>query len=163
MRDAFPSGRTAIVAAATYGIGTAPGFNNFDLAAHASIKALAQIGLAPSDVDGLAIVVMDETLSVLNFAEYLGVQPRYVDNTRTGGSSFQLHAASAALALAARQCDVVLIAYGSDQRSAAGKLVQILSTLALGDALQAAAADFLVCDGRRTAHASVRHHEASIG
>ncbi|MGO9515163.1 MAG: acetyl-CoA acetyltransferase [Steroidobacteraceae bacterium] len=124
MRDAFPSGRTAIVAAATYGIGTTPGFNNFDLAAHASIKALVQIGLAPSDVDGLAIVVMDETLSVLNFAEYLGVQPRYVDNTRTGGSSFQLHAASAALALAARQCDVVLIAYGSDQRSAAGKLVQ---------------------------------------
>jgi acetyl-CoA acetyltransferase len=124
MREAFPSGRTAIVAAATYGIGTAPGFNNFDLAAHASIKALAQIGLAPSDVDGLAIVVMDETLSVLNFAEYLGVAPRYVDNTRTGGSSFQLHAAGAALALAARQCDVVLIAYGSDQRSAAGKLVQ---------------------------------------
>lgn len=123
MRDQFPSGRSAVVAAATYGIGTAPGFNNFDLAAHASIKALAQVGLKPSDVDGLSIVVMDETLSVLNFAEYLGIQPRYVDNTRTGGSSFQLHAASAARALAAGQCDVVLIAYGSDQRSAAGKLV----------------------------------------
>lgn len=123
MQDAFPSGGSAIVAAATYGIGAAPGFNNFDLAAHASLKALAQVGLTPRDVDGLAIVVMDETLGVLNFAEYLGIQPRYVDNTRTGGSSFQLHAAGAALALAAGQCDVVLIAYGSDQRSSAGKLV----------------------------------------
>ena len=121
--DAFPSGRSAIVGAATFGMGTTPGFNNFDLAAHASIKALAQVGLTPKDVDGLAVVVMDETMSVLNYAEYLGIQPRFVDNTRTGGSSFQLHAATAALALEAGQCDVVLIAYGSDQRSAAGKLI----------------------------------------
>ena len=97
--DAFPSGRSAIVGAATFGIGTTPGLNNFDLAATASIKALAQIHLTPRDVDGLAVVVMDETLSVLNFAEYLGIQPRFVSNTRTGGSSFQIHAAEAALAL----------------------------------------------------------------
>jgi acetyl-CoA acetyltransferase len=121
--DAFPSGRSAIVGAATFGMGTTPGLNNFDLATHASIKALAQVGLTPKDVDGLAVVVMDETMSVLNFAEYLGIQPRFVNNTRTGGSSFQLHAATAALALEAGQCDVVLIAYGSDQRSAAGKLI----------------------------------------
>src|SRR5208337_5372350 len=69
------------------------------------------------------IVVMDETLSVLNFAEYMGIESRFVSNVRTGGSSFQLQAAAAALALDAGQCDVVLIAYGSDQRSAAGKLV----------------------------------------
>ncbi len=123
MHDAFPRGRTAIVAAATFGIGTTPGFSSFDLAAHASIKALAQVGLQPKDVDGLAIVVMDETLSTLNFAEYLGIQPRFMDNTRTGGSSFQIQASMAALALEAGQCDVVLIAYGSDQRSAAGKLI----------------------------------------
>jgi acetyl-CoA acetyltransferase len=121
--DAFPSGRSAIVGAATFGIGTTPGLNNFDLAATASIKALAQIHLTPRDVDGLAVVVMDETLSVLNFAEYLGIQPRFVSNTRTGGSSFQIHAAEAALALEAGQCDVALIAYGSDQRSSVGKLV----------------------------------------
>jgi len=121
--DVFPSGRSAIVGAATFGIGTTPGLNNFDLAAMASIKALAQIQLTPRDVDGLAVVVMDETLSVLNFAEYLGLQPRFVSNTRTGGSSFQIHAAEAALALEAGQCDVALIAYGSDQRSSVGKLV----------------------------------------
>jgi acetyl-CoA acetyltransferase len=121
--DRFPRGGSAIVGAATYGIGTTPGFSNFDLAAYASLKALAQVGLRPRDVDGLAIVVMDETLSVLNFSEYLGIHPRFVENTRTGGSSFQIQAAMAAMALDAGQCDVVLIAYGSNQRSASGALV----------------------------------------
>ncbi|HEY2400767.1 MAG TPA: acetyl-CoA acetyltransferase, partial [Steroidobacteraceae bacterium] len=121
MRDNFPRGQTAIVGAATFGIGTAPGFNNFDLAAHASIQALAMAGLRPKDVDGLFVVVMDETLSTLNFAEYLGIQPRFTDNCRTGGSSFQIQASIAALMLAAGQCDVALIAYGSNQRSSTGK------------------------------------------
>lgn len=123
MQDAFPRGQTAIVGAATFGIGSTPGFNNFDLAAHASVKALAQAGLRPRDVDGLFVVVMDETLAALNFAEYLGIQPRFTDNCRTGGSSFQIQASVAALMLAAGQCDVALIAYGSNQRSTTGKLV----------------------------------------
>ena len=123
MQDAFPRGQTAIVGAATFGIGTTPGFNNFDLAAHASVKALAQAGLRPRDVDGLFVVVMDETLAALNFAEYLGIQPRFTDNCRTGGSSFQIQASIAALMLAAGQCDVALIAYGSNQRSTTGKLI----------------------------------------
>jgi acetyl-CoA acetyltransferase len=123
MKDAFPRGQTAIVGAATFGVGVAPGYANFDLAAHASIRALAQCGLKPSDVDGLFCVVMDETLSGLNFAEYLGVRTRFNDNCRTGGSSFQIQASIAALALATGQCDVALIAYGSNQRSSAGKLI----------------------------------------
>ena len=123
MKDAFPRGQTAVVSAATFGVGTAPGYSNFDLAAHASVKALAQVGLKPKDVDALFCVVMDETLSGLNFAEYLGVRTRFNDNARTGGSSFQIQASVAALALASGQCDVALIAYGSNQRSAAGKLI----------------------------------------
>jgi acetyl-CoA acetyltransferase len=123
MRDAFPRGQTAIVGAATFGIGTTPDFSNYDLATHASLKALGMAGLRPRDVDGLFVVVMDETLSTLNFAEYLGIQPRFTDNSRTGGSSFQIQASVAALMLAAGQCDVALIAYGSNQRSSTGKLV----------------------------------------
>ena len=123
MEDRFPRGATAIVGAATYGIGDAPGLSNFDLAALASVKALTQCGLAPKDVDGLFVIVMDEALAGLNFAEYLGARTRFNDNCRTGGSSFQIHASIAALALATGQCDVALIAYGSNQRSTAGKLV----------------------------------------
>lgn len=123
MNDDFPRGLTAIVSAATFGNGASPGYSNFDLAAHASIAALAAAGLRPRDVDGLFCVVMDETLSGLSFAEYLGVRSRFNDNVRTGGSSFQVQAGIAALALASGQCDVALIAYGSNQRSAAGKLM----------------------------------------
>lgn len=122
MKDAFPRGQTAIVSAATFGVGTAPGYSTFDLAAHASIQALAQVGLKPKDVDGVFCVVMDETLSGLNFEEYIGARSRINDNARTGGSSFQIQASIAALALASGQCDVALIAYGSNQRSALGKL-----------------------------------------
>ena len=123
MREAFPRGAAAIVGTATYGTGVAPGLNNFDLAAHASVAALAHAGLRPGDVDGLFTVVMDETMAALNFADYLGIHPRFTDNCRTGGSSFQIQACIAAMALATGQCDVALIAYGSNQRSSAGKLV----------------------------------------
>lgn len=124
MKDAFPRGKTAIVGAATFGMGEAPGFTNLDLAAHASVRALTQAGLTPKDVDGLFIVIPDESLSTLSFAEYLGIQPRFADNCRTGGSSFQIHASIAAMALEAGQCDAALIAYASNQRSATGKLSQ---------------------------------------
>jgi acetyl-CoA acetyltransferase len=123
MKDAFPRGKTAIVGAATFGMGAAPGYNVFDLAAHASTRALAQAGLQPKDVDGLFCTLTEEALGTLNFAEYLGIHPRFTDNCRTGGSSFQIQVGIAALALQAGQCDVALIAYGSTQKSTAGKLI----------------------------------------
>ena len=51
----FPRGKTAIVGATTFGVGKAPGFEAVDLAAGASLLALAEAGLAPSDVDALFI------------------------------------------------------------------------------------------------------------
>lgn len=121
--DRFPRGKTAIVAASTFGMGETPGYSSMDLATAASLKALTQAGLKPADVDGLFIGLPDDFLSGLGFAEYLGIQPRITDNNRTGGSAFLTHVMWAALAIEAGQCDVALIAYGSNQRSAAGKLV----------------------------------------
>ncbi|MBK5010907.1 thiolase [Pseudomonas sp. S60] len=117
-------GQTAIVSAATYGMGEAPGQSSMDLAAAASVRALAQVGLTPGDVDGLFVSVPDDMLSGLTFSEYLGIHPRFTDNNRTGGSAFQIYAHTAAMALASGQIDVALIAYGSNQKSASGKLVQ---------------------------------------
>ncbi|RMX06638.1 thiolase [Corticibacter populi] len=125
-QERFPRGRTAIVSSATYGIGEAPGRSSLDLAASASLRALDAIDLSPADVDGLFISLPDDYLSGLSFTEYLGIAPRLTDNNRTGGSSFQTYAIHAALALDAGLCDVALIAYGSNQRSAAGKLVSAL-------------------------------------
>lgn len=121
--ERFPRGKTAIVSGATYGIGESPGQTSLDLAVSASLRALNAVSLKPSDVDGLFIGLPDDYLSGLSFAEYLGICPRLTDNNRTGGSSFQTHAIHAALALEAGLCDVALIAYGSNQRTASGKLV----------------------------------------
>jgi acetyl-CoA acetyltransferase len=119
----FPRGKTAIVGAATFGIGKAPGWSAIELAGRASQLALAQAGLKPSDVDALFIAQPQDTLAGLSFAEYLGIHPRLTDNNRSGGSAFLLHVAHAALALDAGLCDVALIAYGSNQATATGKLV----------------------------------------
>ena len=121
--DKFPRGKTAIVGAATYGIGEARGFSAIDIAVHASLKALAQAGLKPSDVDSVSIALPDDFLSVLTITEYLGIRPKMTNNNRTGGSAFLTHMLAAALALEAGQCEVALICYGSTQRSGSGKLV----------------------------------------
>jgi acetyl-CoA acetyltransferase len=125
-QDRFPRGKVAIVGAATYGIGESPGLGSIDLAVSASVLALDQAGLAPSEVDGLFIGLPDDFLSGLTLAEYLGIQPKVTDNNRTGGSAFLTHAMWAALAIEAGQCDVALIAYGSNQRTAAGGLISAL-------------------------------------
>lgn len=126
--DPFPRGRAAIVGAATFGQGEAPGYGAIDLAAQATLLALADAGLALSDVDGLFLCLPNDMLSGLAFAEYLGIRPKVTDNNRTGGSAFLTHTIWAALALDAGLCDTVVIAYGSNQRSNAGKLVSALTS-----------------------------------
>jgi acetyl-CoA acetyltransferase len=128
MKDSFPRGKTAIVSAATFGMGEAPGFTSKDLAAHAAIAALAQANLRPADVDGLFVCLSDDMLSGMTIAEYLGIRPKLTDNNRTGGSSFLIHVMLAALALESRQCEIALIAYGSNQRTATGKLANLIRT-----------------------------------
>ena len=123
MKDAFPRGQTAVVGAATYGIGEAPGFSSMDLAVLAASKALQQANLKPSDIDGVFVATPDDMLSGLTLSDYLGIHPKVTDNNRTGGSAFLTHMMWAALALTTGQCNVALVAYGSNQRSASGKLM----------------------------------------
>lgn len=62
-------------------------------------------------------------MPTLMAAEYRGIRPRFVDGTLTGGSSFVNYLASATAAIEAGLCDVALVCYGSNQRTASGKLV----------------------------------------
>ena len=119
----FPRGKTSAVGAATFGLGEAPGFTAIELAARASLAALDDARLALKEVDGLFVALPEDQFSGLSLAEYLGIHPAITDNNRVGGSSFQTHAIVAAMALEAKLCNVALIAYGSNQRSSAGKLV----------------------------------------
>lgn len=122
MGDSFPRGRTAIAGLATFGVGETPGYSSMELTARVALLAIDDAGLTLPEVDALFICQPDDFFAGLSFAEYLGLQPRYTDNNRTGGSSFMSHMAVAALMLEAGYIDCALIAYGSNQRSNGGKL-----------------------------------------
>ena len=80
-------------------------------------------GLKLSDVDGLFAMLPQDPFCGLTLAGYLGVETAFTENNRTGGSSFQHHVVTAGHLLEARISDVVLICYGSNQRTASGGLV----------------------------------------
>jgi acetyl-CoA acetyltransferase len=116
-------GRTAIVGIGTAGCGEAPGRSAMELLAEASLAALGEAELPVSAVDGLFAATLVHAFPTLSVAEYLGIKPKYFDGTNVGGSSFEAHLLHAAVAMEARLCDVALICYGSNQRTAAGRLV----------------------------------------
>ena len=118
----FPRGTAAIAGLATFGMGEAPGWSAIELAARAGLDAIAEAGMTLGDVDALFVSLPDEIFGGLALAEYLGIAPRYTDCNRTGGSAFMSHVAVATTMLAAGYIDTALIAYGSNQRTAGGKL-----------------------------------------
>jgi acetyl-CoA acetyltransferase len=121
-REGFTRGSSAIVGAATFGMGEAPGWTSIELAAMAAVRALADAGLQPSDVDALFACLPDDVFATVACAEHLGIRPRLTDNNRTGGSAFLTHVIHAAAVLESGACDVAMIMYGSNQRTDAGKL-----------------------------------------
>ena len=74
--------------------------------------ALDDAGLTLADVDGVC-----HAQSAVGLAEYLGVHPRYLESTSSGGSSFEIHAEHAAAAIAAGLADVVVSVYAATPRS----------------------------------------------
>ena len=116
-------GKSAIVGTGHAGFGEAHGLTSFDVMAQSALAALGDAGLKLSDVDGLFCTMMEDSMPALMAAEYLGIQPRFIDGTMSGGSSFVNYLTSATMALDAGLCDVALIVYGSNHRTASGKLV----------------------------------------
>lgn len=105
----------------------APGISAFDQMQEAACMALSDCGLTLRDVDGLYCAISSSGLPVLNVAERLGIaqQLRHADGTMVGGASFLFHLRAAMSALDSGQCSVALVCYGSNQRSAGGKLVSM--------------------------------------
>lgn len=120
-------GKTAIVGIGSAGIGEAHGFSAMELLGEASLKAIADAGLKLSDVDAVFAATSSHAFPTLSVCEYLGIKPKFVDGTNVGGSSFEWHLLQATLALQAGLCNVALICYGSNQRTAGGKLVSMLT------------------------------------
>ena len=118
-------GSAAIVGVGHGGFGEAPGRTPLEILAEAVAAALDDAGLSLAEVDGLFTGSAAHYMPTLSVAEYLGLQPRYSDGSMIGGSSFVAHTLTAAMALQAGLCEVALICYGSNQRTAQGRLVSM--------------------------------------
>lgn len=118
-------GKAAIVGVAQLDTFATAGRSPVGLMSVAVIRALADAGLSVTDVDGLFTASSYYAFPSLTLAENLGIHPRHMDSTALGGCSFIAQLGHAAAAIDAGLCDVAVIAYGSTQRSDAGKLVSM--------------------------------------
>jgi len=110
-------GDIAIVGAAeTTRLGVIPDMSQIQLHADAALNAMADAGLKPANIDGVATAV--ETPQQI--AHYLGITPSWVDGTSVGGCSFMIHVRHAAAAIASGLCKTVLITHGESGRSRVG-------------------------------------------
>ncbi|GAA1854164.1 thiolase domain-containing protein [Microbacterium koreense] len=110
-------GAVAIVGAAeSTDLGRIPDKSALELHADAALNALADCGLTPGDVDGVASAGEMPN----DVADYLGIVPEYLDGTNVGGSSFMLHVRHAMAAIAAGLCETVLVTHGESGRSRVG-------------------------------------------
>jgi len=108
-------GEIAIVGAAeSTRIGTVPDMAQIMLHADAALNAMADAGLKPGDIDGVACV---GPMMPQQIAHYLGITPKWVDGTGVGGCSFMLHVRHAAAAIHAGYCRTVLITHGESGKS----------------------------------------------
>src|SRR5882757_1075934 len=79
--------------------------------------ALEDAGLTKDDVDGYFCAGDAPGLGPMSMVEYMGLKPRHVDSTDTGGSSYVLHVGHAAEAIAAGKCKVALITLAGRPRA----------------------------------------------
>ncbi len=125
--------------------------------AQASLRALADAGLTPADVDGVFAATTQLPMARSNLALELGIDARYSDATNVGGSSFMFHVSHARAAIAAGLCDVALIAYGSTQRLVGRSSASVQELDPVGGAVPPRDAGDRVRARRLAAHARVRH------
>jgi acetyl-CoA C-acetyltransferase len=115
------SGAAAIVGIHESPLRDAPQVHPYQLQMDCVLAALEDAGLALSDVDGLCSASGDwaeggAVESVIEFAEYAGIQPTWFDATDIGGCSYIAHLGKAATAIAAGLAEVVVISYAACPR-----------------------------------------------
>ena len=112
-----PKSIAIVGAAETTKLGVIPEMSQIQLHADAALNAMADAGLKPADIDGIATA--GET--PVTVAHYLGLTPKWVDGTAVGGCSFMIHVRHAAAAIESGLCKTVLITHGESGRSGVGR------------------------------------------
>ena len=109
---------TVVGAAETTKLGVIPDLSQIGLHADAALNAMADCGLRPKDIDGIATA--GET--PVQLAHYLGITPTWVDGTSVGGCSFMIHVRHAAAAIEAGLAKTILITHGESGKSRIGSI-----------------------------------------
>jgi acetyl-CoA C-acetyltransferase len=110
-------GRACIAGIFEHPTRKAPEKSTAQLHAEVANGALADAGLERKDVDGYFCAGDAPGLGALSMIDYLGLKVRHVDSTETGGSSYLVHVAHAAEAIAAGRCNIALITLAGRPRS----------------------------------------------
>ena len=95
----------------------APNKSLAQLHAEVAKGALDDAGLDKADVDGYFCAGDAPGLGPLSMIDYMGLRVRHMDSTETGGSSYTIHVAHAAEAIAAGKCSVALITLAGRPRA----------------------------------------------
>ena len=112
-------GKAYIVGAFEHPTRKAPDKSTAQLHAECARGALADAGLERRDVDAYFCAGDAPGMGALSMADYLGLKLKHVDSTDTGGSSYLVHVAHAAQAVAAGKSRVALITLAGRPRSEA--------------------------------------------
>ncbi len=110
-------GKAYIVGAFEHPTRKAPDKSVAQLHAECARGALLDAGLTQKDVDGYFCAGDAPGLGPLSMVDYMGLKVRHVDSTDTGGSSYLVHVAHAAQAIALGKCNVALITLAGRPRS----------------------------------------------
>lgn len=110
-------GSIAVVGAAeTTRMGVVPEMSQLGLNLDCALNAIADAGLKPSDIDGVATAGEHPW----NVSAMLGITPKWMDGTSVGGCSYMLHVRHACAAILAGLCTTVLVTHGESGRSQVG-------------------------------------------
>jgi acetyl-CoA C-acetyltransferase len=109
--------RAFIVGAYEHPTRHAPDKSLVQLHAEVAIGAIADAGLSKNDIDAYYFAGDASGLSTMSMVDYLNLKVRHVDSTETGGTSYLIHVAHAAQAIAAGKCNAALITLAGRPRS----------------------------------------------
>ena len=109
--------KAAIVGASeTTELGSIPDKTAFQLHVDAAVNAIKDCEIDKNEIDGIAT-----TMNPAALAHYLGIVPRWIDNTQVGGTSFLVHVRHAVAAIASGLCETVLVAMAESGRNRVGE------------------------------------------